>query len=309
MRALLALASVVLAAEDYRYFVTGNPANAVVKTQPGFLLAGGGRDVDGAWRWFLTKAGGGDVVILRAGGSDGYHTFPERLGIAADSVESIVFLNREASSNPEVLRIINNADALFFAGGDQWNYVRFWKGTPVQDAIHAAVKRGIPVGGTSAGLAILGEFGFSAERNSVTSKEALADPYNDKVMISRAFLKLPHLNCLITDSHFSQRSREGRLLVFMARIKLESKCKTVRAVGIDERTTVLLEANGKAKVVGENRALFYDLSKTPTGLAKGQPASIGGFHTCVVRAGDSFDLKNWPACRDRVAVEQGEVRR
>lgn len=293
MRALLALASLVLAAEDYKYILTGDSANAVVKTQPGFLLAGGGRDVDDAWRWFLNKAGGGDIVILRASGADGYHSFPKRLGIPVNSVESIVFLNRQAASNAEVLRVINGADALFLAGGDQWNYVRFWKGTPVQDAIHAAIKRGIPIGGTSAGLAILGEFGFSAEKNTITSKEALADPYDNKVTISREFLKLPHLHCLITDSHFSQRSREGRLLVFMARIKRESNCKTVRAIGIDERTAVLLEANGKTKVVGENRAIFYDLEKTPSGMKRGTPASATGYGAVVIVAGCEFNLKKW----------------
>lgn len=312
MRALLALAGLALAAEDYKYFLSGNPGNAVVKTQPGFLLAGGGRDVDDAWRWFLGKAGGGDIVILRASGADGYHGFPQRLGIAVDSVESIVFLNREASSNPEVLRIINNADALFFAGGDQWNYVRFWKGTPVQDAIHAAVKRGVPIGGTSAGLAILGEFGFSAEKNTVTSKEALADPYHDKVTISRDFLKLPHLGCLITDSHFTQRSREGRLLVFMARIKRDSKCKTVRAVGIDERTAVLLEANGRARVAGESGATFYHLSKTPKHLSPGRPAEIGGLHACDVPRGQGFHFKRWygnSRCDESFRVKNGEVMR
>ncbi|MBM3764962.1 MAG: cyanophycinase [Acidobacteria bacterium] len=312
MRAFLALASLALAAEDYKYFLTGNRENVSVRTQPGFFLSGGGRDVDDAWRWFLKKAGGGDIVILRASGADGYHGFPLRLGVPVDSVESIVFLNREASSNAEVLRIINNADALFFAGGDQWNYVRFWKGTPVEDAIHAAVKRGIPIGGTSAGLAILGEFGFSAEKNTVTSKEALADPFHERVTISRDFLRLPHLHCLITDSHFTQRSREGRLLVFMARIKRESKCKTVRAIGIDERTAVLLEADGQSSVAGENRAIFYDLSQTPKRIAPGRPAEIGGLHACAVAPNGTFDLKRWSgnsACRESIAVRKGEVLR
>ena len=260
----------------------------------------------------MGKAGGGDIVILRASGADGYHSFPPRLGIAVDSVESIVFLNREASSNPEVLRIVNNADALFFAGGDQWNYVRFWKGTPVQDAIHAAVKRGIPIGGTSAGLAILGEFGFSAEKNTVTSKEALADPYHDKVTISRDFLKIPHLGCLITDSHFMERSREGRLLVFMARIKRESKCRVVRAVGINERTAVLLEADGRARVAGESGTTLYHLFNTPKNLSPGKPAEIGGLHACFVSRGDTFHFKKWygnSRCDESFAVKKGEVMR
>jgi len=72
---------------------------------------------------------------------------------------------------------------------------------------------------------------------------------------------------------------------------------------------VLLEASGKAKVAGENRAVFYELSKAPGGLAKGQPASIGGLPTCVVLPGESFDFGNWSSCRARVAVKNGEVTR
>ena len=42
------------------------------------------------------------------------------------------------------------AEALFIAGGDQSNYVNNWKGTPIEDAIHELVQRGVPIAGTSA---------------------------------------------------------------------------------------------------------------------------------------------------------------
>ena len=72
--------------------------------------------------------------------------------------------------NPATLRLCSSRS------GNRWDYVRMWKGTPVEDAIHHLVVRGVPVGGTSAGLAILGEFSFSAETNTIYSDEALQEP-------------------------------------------------------------------------------------------------------------------------------------
>ena len=48
-------------------------------------------------------------------------------------------------------------------GGDQANYINFWMGTPVQQALNEAVARNIPIGGTSAGLAVQGEYVYSAQ--------------------------------------------------------------------------------------------------------------------------------------------------
>ena len=52
---------------------------------------------------------------------------------------------------------------MFIAGGDQANYINFWMGTPVQSALNDAIARGVPIGGTSAGLAVLGEWAYSAQ--------------------------------------------------------------------------------------------------------------------------------------------------
>lgn len=55
--------------------MTGNPDDAEVNIQPSFVLAGGGTDNDDAMRWMLTRAKGGDVLVLRASGSNGYNNY------------------------------------------------------------------------------------------------------------------------------------------------------------------------------------------------------------------------------------------
>jgi hypothetical protein len=124
------------AAPGYDYFLTGNPADAKpAHTTAGLLLAGGGTDNDDAFRWFVKNAGGGDIVILRASGKDGYNDYVFTKIGGVDSVETLLFHDRSASADPRVLEIIAHADGIFLAGGDQSKYVRYWKGTPVGAAL------------------------------------------------------------------------------------------------------------------------------------------------------------------------------
>ena len=202
----------------YDHYVTGNAGDVTPTTHGGLLLAGGGTDQPDAFKWFIKKAGGGDIVVLRASGADGYHPFVMRLG-GVDSIETFLVHSREASSDPTLLARLGKAEAIFFAGGDQSRYVRYFKDTPVEDLINAAAKRQIPIGGTSAGLAILSEFSYSALYDSSTTAEATADPFHKNITLDRDFLSMPHLSGIITDSHVIERGRLGRTVTFMARLK------------------------------------------------------------------------------------------
>jgi cyanophycinase len=244
----------------FRYYLTGSPTNAPATqpTKPGYLLAGGSKDQDAAFLWFLQKASHGDILILRGSGADGYHPYLSKLAPQLDSIESIVFQEDKSAHDPFVIERIRQADAIFLAGGNQWNYERLWRNTPIQRELNAAIQRGIPVGGTSAGLAVLGEFGFTAEHGGITSEEAQADPRQKKIAIEQGLIDIPSLACLITDSHFTQRKREGRLRVFLSHIEATNQCQQPPiGLGIDERTALLLEPDGSGKVVGEGAVHCY----------------------------------------------------
>ena len=66
---------------------------------------------------------------------------------------------------------IDHAEAIFFAGGDQSVYLSEWMDTPMQKHIQAAIDRGVPVGGTSAGCDVQGGLIYSAINDSVLSSE------------------------------------------------------------------------------------------------------------------------------------------
>ena len=225
----------------YEYYIIGDPDDSDATPSPGLLLAGGSTDVAEAMEWMIEKSGGGDFVVLRCAGTDAYNPWiykqlaePGEL----DSCETIIFLEPESCEDPILIKRIVNAEALFIAGGDQWNYVSMWEGTSVEAAIHSVRDRGAPIGGTSAGLAILGEFVFSAENDTIDSDDALRNPYNRRVCLEKEFLDMPNMGGKITDSHFVARDRMGRLVTFLARIVQDGWATEARGIGIDEKTAL-----------------------------------------------------------------------
>lgn len=277
---------------NYDYFVRGNPRNVPARPRGGAALMGGSTDQDEAFRFMAQRADRGDFLVLRASGDGDYNEYIQSLG-RLDSVETLVLHDREASSDPFVLDRVRGADAIFFAGGDQSLYMERWAGTPLADELNAAIKRGVPIGGTSAGLAILGETVFSARVDGVTSAETLADPFHPAVTLEPSFLDVPHMQGILTDTHFSQRERMGRLVTFMARAHQDGN--PVRGLGVDEKTAVLLEPEGRGWVVGENAAWFVTAPGPAEVCSAGQPLTYENLQVQKLQAGESFDFRTWQA--------------
>jgi cyanophycinase len=253
---------------------------------------GGGTDVDAAFVWMINKSGGGDFVVIRATGTDAYNPYIFELG-TVDSVETVIIKSRAAASDPFVVDKIRNAEALFIAGGDQFNYVSYWKGTPVEDAIHYLVTRNVPIGGTSAGLAVMGQFLFSAANGTIDSPAALGNPYNNKVALDRDFLVLPNMGGIITDSHFVTRDRMGRLVTFLARIVKDGWAGSAKGIGIDEMTAIAVEANGTATVLGSGAAYFLRTPGAPEVCQAKKALTYRNLSVYRVSGSATFNFSTW----------------
>lgn len=264
----------LLAAAPWNDYLSGDPTDAKVPCRGGYALVGGAADpLDEAFRWLVSRAPGGDVVVLSQSG-DFYNQVFQKAG-KVHSVETLVINDREAASDPEVIKRIDGAEILFFGGGDQSRYILRWKGTPLEDALNRAIARGAAVGGTSAGLAILGEYSFSALKDTVTSEQAQQNPQDERVTLEKDFLQIPILKGIITDSHFSERDRMGRLAVFM-------RLLNARGIGVDETTALLVEPTGESRRVGKGSVYFVTLK--------------GPHQVQAIRLSDDegrFDLKSW----------------
>lgn len=243
-----------LRAQNFVSYFTGDTANVVTQTQPGTVLMGGSTENDSAMVWWLKRSGGGDVVVIRASGSDGYNSYLySDLGETVNSVETILFNNRDASFDSYVIRRLQEADALWIAGGDQSKYVDYWRDSPVDSLINWLImEKKIPIGGTSAGMAILGGCYFSATNGSVTTSEALSDPFNSYMTLGRNdFLQVPFLRKTVTDTHFDNPDRRGRLITFLARLHQDS-LQSYYGIASEEKTAVCVDEFGIAKVFGNS---------------------------------------------------------
>lgn len=233
-------------------YLEGDPNGpAPAPVSGGLLLMGGGDHHPEAMRWFIAKAGHGHIVILRASqaGEAGTEFYREIGGVL--SAETFVTRSRSASRDTHLLDALRKADGIYIAGGDQARYVRRWRGTPIAAAIDAHVRAGKPLAGTSAGLAILGEHLYGAmDGQSLTSAQALADPYGQGTTIETDFLHIALLKGVITDSHFTQRTRLGRLFAFIAKAQRGRPAAAAPLVGlgIDEGVALAVEPDGTGRV-------------------------------------------------------------
>ena len=295
---------------SYQYISAGQPEAPVQISPPQepstMIMGGGAADVDSAFQWMIQRSGvrpgtGGHFVVLRAVRPkvDDYTQYiyysddqqntttaakPGWVGGAAmglTSVETLIIPDRAAANDPFVNQVLARAQAVFISGGDQANYIRYWKNTALHTTLNQLMANNVPIGGTSAGLAVLGQFDFSALNDSVSSAEALADPYNefmtldpDPLSLTGGFLTPGSFKNAILDSHFDERNRMGRLMTFVSRLIAPvgasgcaggilaagtSPINGARAVGVGEQAALLVEGDGQRKPYTARRAVNPDL--------------------------------------------------
>lgn len=295
---LALLVGIASAQSSYKYIRIGNEADVARKVAPGYALMGGGSDLDEAFRFLCEKAGGGDFLVLRAAGGDDYNPYINSL-CKMNSVATLIVPSRDAANDPKVVDIVRRAEVLFIAGGDQARYINWWQHTALSDEINTGIASGKPVGGTSAGLAVLGEFIYSAQGDApddanLSSMEALKDPYSRRITLKRDFLRISLLHNIVTDSHFAKRDRMGRSLVFLARIVQDGWSPGPREIAVDEKSAVLLENDGQARVIGPGAGAYFIEARTkPTTCRSGSPLTFHEIAVYNAPAGSVFDLEKW----------------
>lgn len=311
----LLIATLLLA--DLTRFWTGHYVEDVTPRLHGpvLVLAGGGGDQTEAMQAAVNTIRGCrdcdatiDIVVIRASGGSGYNPYLMALD-GVNSVISMVITDRESAARPDVVNIVRMAEMVFFAGGDQCNYIRWIKDTPVAEAVKEVYRRGGAVGGTSAGLAIQGEIAYDACPNqSARSAEVLLDPFHEDVSLSRDFFPWPAMRNVITDTHFQQRDRMGRLLVFLARTLAEEKEERLLGLGVGERTVLLLNGAGRGYVYGEGPVQIIAAEKSAEVLQRGTPLTYRDFRIWHFDRGDFVDLRDLPDAPDKtIDVVEGKL--
>ena len=251
------------------------------------------------------------IAVASGDGEDGKYLYRDVGGFA--SVQTLVFNNRKASYDPRVLRVLRHADGIFIAGGDQSKYVRFWKGTPVAQAVDSAAAHRRPVGGTSAGLAVLGAYAYGAmDRGSIDSATALADPLGPAVTMVRDFLHMPFLSHVVTDTHFSARNRLGRSIAFLAKVR-GSWDRNAIGLAIDQDSALCVDSSGVGHFFtnGDGKAWLLQPVGVPR-VALGKPLSWASVRLTRFGPNGSIDLKTMrvsnPSSTISISVDHGRLR-
>lgn len=260
----------------------------------GLCLMGGGAKAPQALRWFAGLAGGGDLVVLGARDHDDELSNPESTTNAfwrlegLRSLTTLVVDSRDKADDPYVEALLRGADGIFLPGGDQTAYYRLWHGTRVATAINDRARaRSLPIGGSSAGMHSMGRLLHAPEgTRSVQSPEALRNPYllprggdqDAGITFQDPFLDIPFMANILTDTHWSERDRMGRSIVFLARVLQDGlrSLEEARLVACDEGVAVCIGGDGVGRVLaahpgGSSSAFFIRAACLPEVCRPGCP--------------------------------------
>ena len=101
-------------------------------------------------------------------------------------------------------------------------------------------------------MMILGNIVYAPVDLGVTSVEALANPYHPNLTNIKynTLMQTPLFANVIFDTHFDNRSRGGRLLVFLAKTAFEKNIRA-KAIACNESTAVCIDENNIAVIFGD----------------------------------------------------------
>lgn len=210
------------------------------------------------------------------------------LGIT--SVDVVYISRREDAESPELVHRCEQADGIFFTGGDQLRITSQMGDSSMYRCMRERYLDGAVIAGTSAGAAampytmIIGGPGDESNRISTLSMAP----------------GLGLLDNVVIDSHFAERGRMGRLIGAVMQNPRNL------GIGIDEGTAIIVERAKHFRVIGSGAVYAVDGSNiTYSSLSEAHPEGIVTVHdVClhVLGEGDRFDLEG----RRPIVVEKPE---
>jgi cyanophycinase len=297
---------------------------------PSLVIAGGGLDAKTApvWQAFIkmAKGDGPIIVIPAASGSPAdsamsvkntfemYQISPDKIKIARlalkddPSTEDIDEQKWKKNANdPDTVELIRSASAVWFTGGDQSRITKVLLAkdggeTLALRALRELATKQIPIGGTSAGAAIMSD-PMIKKGDSLTALVASQEGEYLEIGTGLGFF-----NPGIVDQHFGQRARLGRLI---KAISLQSNEQKRIGYGIDENTAFILTPSKSARIEGEGYVTVIDGRTARFEVLPSGQLKVSGVRLHLLSEGDEIDLETLelrPAQWKKPTVGQEYVR-
>ena len=201
-------------------------------------------------------------------------------GLGIPHVHHLHIETREDACSPRAMRVLEDANAVFFTGGDQIKITSLVGDTPTFSRVFEILIDGGAIADTSAGASVMSETMMNGGPGSQSPR------INEGPRLAPGF---GFAKDMVIDQHFAERGRIGRLLGVVG------QNPRILGVGIDENTAILMRSNRDFRVVGEGGVTVLDgKSVTYSNVAEddsGDTMSVFGATLHVLGEGDVFDLK------------------
>lgn len=249
------------------------------------FIVGGAASIEN-YQMFVDLAGGPDakiVVVPTAGGRETYDAeqitrrWRERYG--ASNVHMLHTIDPAEADTEEFVRVLVDADAVFFLGGRQWRLVDAYTGTRTYEEFHRVLERGGVIGGSSAGASIQASF---MARGAEEGNELMIAP-EEEHRAGFGFLR----NAAV-DQHIDRRDRWDDLR------EIIMVYPDLLGIGISEATAIIVRGD-EFEVVGRNKVTVHDFNR--------KYSYADSTYYLVLDVGDRFDMK----MRRRIATPVEEV--
>ena len=198
--------------------------------------------------------------------------------LGAGKARALDYKRREDATRSDWLEYLRESTGVFLTGGNQLRISTILGGTDVARAIRTVNARGVPVGGTSAGAAILSEHMIAFGKSGATPRAGM-------VSLAPGF---GLTNRVVIDQHFRQRDRIGRLLAALAYNPFAV------GIGLDEDTAAFIDGDDVIEVIGSGAITIIDASKlehSSMGSAQdGDSICMTGIHLHILNGGGRYDL-------------------
>jgi cyanophycinase len=169
-------------------------------------------------------------------------------------VQALPVINVESANNPDHASTVENADVIYFSGGNPSHLYRTMKDSLVWESAQKAWARGAVYAGCSAGAMILGT--------------EMPDVRAAGIRSSSAFGILPISSLL---PHFNKMALFGKPLVATLRRRLR---EGEIIVGVDEDTAIVGKLNEEWTVMGKSKAHVFTKDESRT-YAAGEKFFLG----------------------------------
>ena len=223
---------------------------------------------------------------------DVYTALFERLGAA--STTGVRPESREDANDARCVSRLDDVTGIFMTGGNQLKLSAVINGTAFGQAIRDAHRRGVTIGGTSAGASVQSSHMVAFGPGGATPKQRMTQLASGLGLVR---------HCVI-DQHFTQRNRYGRLIMLIA------QSPDLLGMGVDEDTAAIITGDHELEVIGRGAVTIIDgrdVVSNAHEATRTKPLLVSGAHLHVLPAGAKFDLMKRALIPMQSQPDPGEV--